>query len=151
MTSPPPHLLLFKNFFANRNFLKNRTEGFPNQFFSALWHKNFDRQPWNSSLPPFHPETFSLRDFFSNTAQRGNPTKSFDIARLKSFYRKSWHTPLSRKNYPHPKLVTNWRVNLRSFLALWDEKNSTENLDIPPLLSINFFVNGSFTKRSTEG
>ena len=34
---------------------------------------------------------------------------------------------------------------------MWDKKFSTENLDTPPFLSINFFATGIILKQSTQG
>ena len=59
-------------------------------------------------------------------------------------------TPLVCKFFWYPKLVKHWGFSLRIFSALWDKKFSTEDLDTPSLLSINFLATGNLMKHSAE-
>ena len=48
-------------------------------------------------LPPSYPLTFSLPDFFWNTAEKGYSTKYFGTVRKNFFDGKSWHNRLKQK------------------------------------------------------
>ena len=83
------------------------------------------------------------------------PTKFFGTVRPKSFDEKTWyHLFIQKKLFETRNFLKNSRIPFRNFSALWDIKISTENRDMPPLLSINFFryqkfsgkQKGSFTK-----
>ena len=102
----------------------------------------------SSCAPPPLIHKFFRYQTFCET-QMVSPTKFFRTVRQQIFYRKSWYSPHRHKIFRYPKLMKHWRVPLRKFSALWDNKFSTESLDTPPpssLLYPIFFDNRNFLK-----
>ena len=135
----PLHLLLFKNFFASRNFLRNRTEGFPNQFFlgtvtQKIWQKIMKLPP----SPLFIQKPFPFGSFFSNTAQRGNATKSFGTAGHKFSTENCDTLSLSsalsyHKFFLIPEVNETLKDCPTKFFGTVRQKRLTENCETPSL------------------
>ena len=97
--------------------------------------KFFGGKSWYSPPPPSNPWAFSCYQKFSETEQKGSPTKFFGTLRQKTSGGKYWYppTPLIHKlyRYRNSSETQHRRVPLWIFSALWDKKFSTENLDTP--------------------
>ena len=143
---PPP---LIHKLFGYRKFSETQHRSVPLRNFSALWDKKILTE--NRDAPSLLPSSLLIHKFFRSQkfceTQKGYPTKFFGTARQQIFYRKSWYSPHRHKIFRYPKLMKHWRVPLPTFLALWDKKFSTENLDtLLSLLSLTFFDNRNFLK-----
>ena len=88
----PPHLSM--KYFQTRKFLKHRK--LPPPKLSRVFSQKFSME--FLILPTFYPETFSLPDFFWNTAQKDSPKKDIGTVRQKFFGGKSWYSPFLFKN-----------------------------------------------------
>ena len=75
-----PHFLSIE-FFATGIFLKHSSKVFPYGIFWLFKPKKLSTKNLDNSPP--HPQSFSLPEFFSNTAQKCSPTKFFGTVRQK--------------------------------------------------------------------
>ena len=86
---PRSPAFLFKKFIGTWNFVKNRKV--PLRKFPAFLDKNIQ---WKVLiLPTLYPETFSLPDFFWNTAQTDSPKNIIGTVRQIFFDGKSLYSP----------------------------------------------------------
>ena len=105
-----PHI---RNYWSTKRFLQ--------EFFSALWAKNFLKDivilslhlpPPPSPLPPLLSiKTFDTRNFVKHNC---SPTEFFDTVWQKTIDRKIGKNDLNQKKNRCPKRVTHWTVPLRN-------------------------------------
>ena len=79
-------------------------KGSPSEILGRFQTKNIRWKVF--ILPIFYPETFSLPEFFWNTAQKDSPKKIIGTVRQRFFDGKSWYSPflfvnlLANDNFP---------------------------------------------------
>ena len=140
---PPPHI---NKLFRYRKFSETQHRMVPLRKFWALSEKNFRRKIL-ILLPPSYPITFSLREIFWNTAQKGSPTKFFGTARQKDFDRKLWYSRLRRKIFRYSKLSETQKGSSTKWFSTVRQNNfDRKSWYPPPLSSVSFFDTRNFLK-----
>ena len=116
----------------------------PLRTFSALSDKKF----WQKIViyPPPLILIFFRDQKISEAQIRKVSLRNFSALWDKIFDTKSWHNSLKPRIFRHPKLMTHWRVPLRSFSALSDKKFWQKIVISPPPLILIFFRDQKFSE-----
>ena len=128
---PPP--LLSINFLATGSFLKHSAEGFNYEIFQHCETKSFRRKILILPPPPLSINFFATGNFLKHSTE-GFPYEIFRHCETKGFRGKIlMPPPLIHKLFRYRKFSERQqrRVHMGNFLAMWDKKISTENLDNP--------------------
>ena len=132
LDTPPPS---YPNFFDTRN--QCNSKGFPYGSFRHCETKNFRRKILILPPPLLSINFFATGNFLKHSTE-GFTCETFQQCE-KKISTENLDTPLPpppliHKLFRYRKIseTQHRRVPLRIFSALWDKKNSTENLDTPP-------------------
>ena len=129
LDTPPPSFL---QIFSGPEVSETLKDS-PTNFFGTVRQKIFDRKSWNSPPPP--PPLLSV-NFFATGRFLKHSTEGFTYqihrhCETKNFRRKNVIPPSMHKIFRYPKFSETFRACPRNFLALWDQKFSTEKRDTP--------------------
>ena len=133
---------LIHNFFSIPEILRKTQKILHKVFRFGPVRQKFPTKPW-CPPPLLCMKIFDKRIFLKHQSVL---QWNISYSETKNFRRKILILPpLLSKLFRYPKLVKHWRVPLRSFSALWDQKFSTEKRDTP-LFIHNFFETKNFLK-----
>ena len=116
----------------------------PTNFFGTVRQKIFDRKSWNP--PPLLSVNFFATGRFLKHSTEGFTYQIHRHCETKNFRRKNVIPPSVHKIFWSPNFSETFRGCLRNFMALWDQKFSTEKRDTPFFIH-NFFWNQKFFQK----